>query len=209
LFKKHGVVHLDTKSVHKASVVERFNRTLKEKLWRCFTETGSAKYIKILPEMVSSYNLSHHRSINMAPIKVTEKNVHLVKERLFGPDTYNIDNDYVVHFEFKVGSYVRQAIKKKIFAKGYQQNWSKEIFIVYFLNPTQPPTYKIKSLDNHENDWNFYKEELQHVPEQEFPYDSFQVLDETADEFLVSQLNSEKSTPIWIKRVQPPRAVKR
>ena len=39
----------------KAVVIERFNRTLKEKMWRYFTETNSNKYLHILPELLSDY----------------------------------------------------------------------------------------------------------------------------------------------------------
>ena len=44
----------------KAAVVERFNRTLKERMWRYFTFCKSKKYIDILEDLVNSYtNVSH------------------------------------------------------------------------------------------------------------------------------------------------------
>ena len=37
LMKKHGIVHFATASDLKASAVERFNRTLKTRMWKYFT----------------------------------------------------------------------------------------------------------------------------------------------------------------------------
>ena len=42
----------------KASIVERFNRTLKGKMWKCFTANNTLKYIDILQKLVKSYNSS-------------------------------------------------------------------------------------------------------------------------------------------------------
>src|SRR5207249_11235546 len=51
----------------KAVVIERFNRTLKEKMWRYFTETNTNKYIAILPKLLSEYNNRIHSTIKMTP----------------------------------------------------------------------------------------------------------------------------------------------
>ncbi len=51
----------------KAVVIERFNRTLKEKMWKKFTETDNNKYLEILPKLVSNYNNIIHSTIKMTP----------------------------------------------------------------------------------------------------------------------------------------------
>jgi hypothetical protein len=209
LFKELGIVQLDTRSVHKAAVVERFNRTLKSKMWHYFTETGEKKYVAVLPSLVESYNNSYHRSIKMRPSQVKKANESTAVRNVYGTINDSIENDYQVRFKFKVGDYVRMALKKSLFTKGYVENWSREIYIVYFLNPSNPPTYKIKSLSNHEFDWNYYSEELQSVSPNEFPYDSFQVLDQHQDKILVSQLNTNEKKTEWIPRIQPKRSVKK
>ena len=55
----------------KASIVERFNRTLKTKMWKYFTHRETLKYMDVLPDMVESYNRTVHRSIGMPPAEVT------------------------------------------------------------------------------------------------------------------------------------------
>ena len=47
LFKKHGIHWFATENETKAQVVERFNRTLKTKMWKYFTENETKKWIDI------------------------------------------------------------------------------------------------------------------------------------------------------------------
>ncbi len=196
LFKKYNVTHIDSNSTNKASIVERFNRTLKEKMWRYFSHNNTKTYINILNDLVQNYNNSYHRSIKNKPNSVTESNTNHVKEAL-----YSIDNeldDYIVDFEYKIGDYVRIPTDKTIFEKGYAPKWSKEVYIIHQLNPTNPPTYKIKSLEDQEFDWNYYKQELQKVSSSEFPYDTFKVIKKLKNKYLVEKLNSESSEPLII-----------
>ena len=44
----------------KAAICERFNRTLKNMIYRHFTDSGSKKYISVLPKIVRNYNTSFH-----------------------------------------------------------------------------------------------------------------------------------------------------
>lgn len=204
LFIKHGITQLDTKSDNKASIVERFNRTLKERIERYFTFSKKKQYMTVLKQLVFSYNRTKHSAIDMAPVNVTESNIKQVKKSLYGDE-----DDYHVHFEFKVGDYVRLAVDKSIFDKGYSANWSDEVFVIYFLNPSNPPNYKIKTIQGKEYDKNYYKEQLQLVPEKDFPYDSFEVLDQDRETFLIKQLNSENQESKWVRRVQPTRSAKK
>ncbi|KAL6417561.1 hypothetical protein ACFW04_012662 [Cataglyphis niger] len=60
--KEHGVNHYSTYSVMKASIVERFNRTLKNSMWKYFTLNGTYKWIGELPRLVKEYNARKHRT---------------------------------------------------------------------------------------------------------------------------------------------------
>ena len=51
----------------KAVVVERFNRTMKERMWRYFSANNTHRYYDILDTLISSYNAKYHRSIKMSP----------------------------------------------------------------------------------------------------------------------------------------------
>ena len=58
----------------KATIAERFIRTLKERLWRYFTYTNNRRYVEVLPALVESYNNTHHRSIGRALNSVNAEN---------------------------------------------------------------------------------------------------------------------------------------
>ena len=53
----------------KASVVEWFNRTKKNDMWKQFTHNGNYKWIDLLPRLV--YNARKYRTIDMRLIDVT------------------------------------------------------------------------------------------------------------------------------------------
>jgi len=175
--------------------VERLNRTLKEKMYRIFTFTNSKNYITILNELINSYNNSYHSSIKMKPSEVNLKTKDKVFKNLYG--SY-FDNE--IKFKFRPGNYVRIAVEKSLFEKGYTPNWSLEVYIVSKLLPSNPPTYLIKSLNDEEFSKKYYNEELQLVSETQFPYNTFKVIKENKTNFLIQKLNSENKESIWIKK---------
>ena len=136
----------------KAVVIERFNRTLKEKMWRYFTETKCNKYLDFLPKLVSNYNNTIHSTIKMTPTEGSQQeNAHKIK---YTPAIAK-DNP-----KFKIGDRVRIYKYKKLFSKGYETNWTKEIFVISKINNTSPLTYKIKDLHGEDIIGSFYKQEL-------------------------------------------------
>ena len=62
--------------------------------------------------------------------------------------------------KFKVGDRVRISKYKKVFAKGYTPNWSKEIFAVKKVKNVVPWTYLINDLKGEETVGSFYEKEL-------------------------------------------------
>ena len=62
ILKKHNVNHYSTYSTLKASVVERFNRMLKNDMGKMFTLNGNYKWVDELPRLVlQRAQASHHR----------------------------------------------------------------------------------------------------------------------------------------------------
>ena len=72
------------KSEKKASIVERFNETLKTKMLKYFTAKNTLHYLDVLPLLVSSYNSTYHRSVKTAPSQVSLLNVGLMRRNLYG-----------------------------------------------------------------------------------------------------------------------------
>jgi len=60
ILKNHDVNHYSTYSTLKASVVERFNRTFKNNMWKMFTLNGNYKWIDELPRLISDNVCTRH-----------------------------------------------------------------------------------------------------------------------------------------------------
>ena len=89
-------------SVLKAIVVERFNRTFENKMYKYSTSKNTLTYVDELPKLVKSFNNTYHRSIKMKPSQVTKANEAKVWETLYGNDV-----DKRVRFKFQVGDRIR------------------------------------------------------------------------------------------------------
>ena len=142
----------------KASVVERFNRTFKNKMYKYFTAKNTLTYINVLPQLVSSYNNTYHRSIKMKPSQVTKKNEAQVWDTLYGDDVQK-----PVRYKFQVGDRVRISKVKRLFEKSYLPNFTEEIFTVYKRMARQVPVYKLKDDAGEILDGTFYEPELQKI----------------------------------------------
>ena len=159
LMKRHGIHHYHTHSDKKASIVERWNRTLKTLMYKHFTEHNTLKWIDIIQSLVDQYNHRRHRSIGMKPVQVTAKNAvnvlrHIRENRKRLPL-------YPRQSRFKKGDVVRISRIKGTFAKGYLPNWTEELFKVDEVMATRPRVYRLVDLMNTPIKGSFYKEELQ------------------------------------------------
>ena len=142
----------------KASVVERFNRTFKNKMYKYFTYKNTLSYIDALPQLVKSYNNTYHRSIKMKPSQVTKANEAKVWETLYVDDVHKR-----VRFKFQVGDRVRISKAKRLFEKSYLPNFTEEMFTVYKRFARQVPVYKLKDDAGEILDGSFYEPELQKI----------------------------------------------
>ncbi|KAL9955542.1 hypothetical protein ACROYT_G036880 [Oculina patagonica] len=59
--------------IGKAVVIERFNRTLKNRMYKQFTIQGNTQYLEMLPKIVKEYNNTKHSSIKMTPTEASKK----------------------------------------------------------------------------------------------------------------------------------------
>ena len=165
LLNKQDISLYTVASELKASVVERFNRTFKEKMWRNFTARGKYIYHDVIDKIVNVYNNSYHRTIKMRPVDVDEKNEPEIYERVFS----NKDQ-HSTKFKFNINDKVRISKYKSIFSKGYTSNWSEEIFIIDDLVARNPNAYRIKDLNNEHIEGIFYETELQKILKEDDVY---------------------------------------
>ncbi|KAG8235182.1 hypothetical protein J437_LFUL015488 [Ladona fulva] len=158
-FKENGINYYVTQNPDvKASIVERFNRTLKTRMWRYFTEHNTRRYMDVLPKLLNGYNHAFHSSIKMAPADVNEKNVYNVWKNL-----YSTVKDKVTKPKLRVGDMVRLSRIKSVFDKGYESNWTEELFKIRKVINRKPVVYVVEDQRGDEIEGRFYEPELQRV----------------------------------------------
>ena len=113
----------------KSVVAERFIRTLKNKVFKHMIAVSKNVYFIVLNDIVNKQNNTVHIIKKMEPIDVTSDSY-----AEYNKDSNEIDTT------FKLGDHVRISKYKNVFAKGYTQNWSEEIFIITAIKSTVPWT---------------------------------------------------------------------
>ena len=148
-----------TENEEKSSVVERWNRTIKSKMWKYFTKNRTGVYIDVLPDIIKKYNNTYHRSIKCTPTDARKPSNY---QDVFNA-LYNYNNTSALNTppKFKIGDQVRISKLKKTFEKGYTANWTEEVFNVQKVQTTSPYTYKLKDTKNETIQGTFYEPELQ------------------------------------------------
>src|SRR5271156_430422 len=124
----------------KAVVIERFNRTLKEKMWLQFTINGiKAHWVELLPKLLNDYNNSYHRTIKATPTFASRKeNEQDIRTNINKTIQDKQDRTYYAPPKFHVGDLVRIYKYKIHFEKGYETNFTKEVFRITEVLHTIP-----------------------------------------------------------------------
>jgi hypothetical protein len=135
----------------KCAMVKRANRSLKSKVSKYFTKSGTFRWLDILTQVVRSINNSLNRSIGCTPASVTNKNQNKLWKKL------NSLNEKPV---FQKDDVVRIANIKSTFKKGYLPNFSTDLYRVEKVYTRRRPiVYKVEGVDAV-----YYKDELQLMP---------------------------------------------
>ena len=180
LMERHGINHYSTFSPLKASVVERFNRTLKTWMYKAFGVQGTYKWATngLLDDLIKKYNSRVHRSIGMRPDKVKRKHEKELVTKLNTPLSDKKPR-------YKVNDIVRISKWKTQFEKGYTPSWTTELFSIYKVRNTQPPVYMLRDLNGSTVRGAFYEQELQKT---KYP-----------DTYLVEKVLRKKGSRVYVK----------
>jgi hypothetical protein len=169
MLKKEGIAEFfSSHSDHKAAIVERVIRTLKEKIYRKIDSSSQYQdnWPVLLQQAVEAYNNTYHDSIQMRPVDVTTSNVGSVLWNLYGKYWYK-DRKWKTP-KFEVGDYVRISTSRHAFQKGYKGKWQEEVFKVRKIKYGLPHNvYLLEEWDGEPIQGIFYPYELAKVYEAE------------------------------------------
>ena len=150
-------------------MIERFNRTIKEKLFKHFSANNTRKFVDVLYLLVDQYNNTIHSLIKITPKEASRKE----NENIVWRNLYPEFGGKTLAPTFSIGDNVRITQTKKLFAKGYTQRWTEEVFKISQFQLTIPVTYKITDYNDEEIQGSFYEQELQKTTQDIFRIEKY------------------------------------
>ena len=126
--EKNGIERYSMHNAGKSVIAEIFIRTLKNKIYKYMTSISKTVYIDKLDDIVNKYD-NTYSTIKMKPVDV-KSNTYIdfskeVNDK--NPKSKIVDN-------------VRISKYKNVFTKGYNPNWSEEVFVIKKVKNTVPWT---------------------------------------------------------------------
>lgn len=193
LLGQYNINHYSVYSNVHACIIERWNRTIKEMMWKEFSLKGSYRWLEMIKDLVKKYNNTRHRTIKMKPVDVNTSNEKQLLSAVFTePKIY-------IKPKFNVGDSVRISKFKHVFEKGYTPNWSTEIFKIRKVQITNPVTYLIEDYQKNPIQGGFYEYELQAVKHPE-AYLVEKVLRRSGNKVFVKWLGFDNTHNSWINK---------
>ena len=149
----------------------------------------------------------------MTPNEVNKENADKVFETLYGYAKDVGEINITTPIIFNRGDYVRISKYKHIFSKGYERNWTTEVFkIIKIITINSTPVYVLQDLMKEDITGTFYTEELQKVGINitEMIENNEYLIEEVLKTkkvngkklYYVSWVNYPKSENCWIKESQ-------
>jgi len=117
-------VYLIKNDSHKLGIVNRFHRTLKEKLTKHFISTDSVNWVDVIDEIIYNYNHSVNRGIGIEPYRINNAIEHEIIMRKIA-ETEKLKNDI-----FEVNDKVRIINKNVLFQDKMLAKYSNSLFTV-------------------------------------------------------------------------------
>ena len=157
--------HYHTWSIKKASIVERVQRTLRNRLGKIWEARGNHRWIDVLPAITESYNNSVHRSIGMRPNDVGPEHHQLIYRRLYPNPTptqalKDAKEARRITNHFAVGDYVRMLEYRKLFRKESDLAWTHQVYRIRRVIRSNPITFEIEDMDGEAIKGGFYARQL-------------------------------------------------
>ena len=134
LLKERGITFFTGENGDiKCSLAERFNSTLQSKMWRYFTHANTYTYIDVLQDLIHSYNHTFHDTLRGRPVDVNRDNADRLFYHLYervSPEDLKRKEKQEEQVPIKKGQKAQILRTKKTFNRGYEPNWTEEIFTV-------------------------------------------------------------------------------
>ena len=114
---------------HKLGIINRFHRTLKEKLTQHFTAQDTVNWVDVIDDIIYNYNHSVNRGIGIEPYKVTTFiEQHIVESKKKETDLIESKEKSI-----NIGDKCRLLVKKELFEDKMTPKYSNKVFTIIGL----------------------------------------------------------------------------
>ena len=160
LMQENNIEHYFSTSDRKCAVVERFNLTIQQLLYKLMANYNTYAWTNLLGHAMEIYLNRKHSTIQMSPID-GEKEENQKKLKKLYSIKYQKAEENKKEAKFKVGETVRIWLKRTAFHRGYYENYTREYFkIDQVLNNLPVIRYKLKDILDENIEGSFFEDEL-------------------------------------------------
>ena len=200
--KEQDIFHYLSYSIRKCPIVERFNLTIQNLLYKIMAHNRSLKWSEFIDQAMDIYLHREHKTIGMSPLEAEkEENSAKVRENLL--TFFHKRGLRKRKPKFNVNDTVRIWKKRTTFQRGYDENFSIEYYKIHEVKTNLPvPRYILVDSKGEMIKGAFFQDELVKFN----PSDVFdvQVLDKRGvgrkTEFLVHYIGYPKHMDEWITK---------
>ena len=160
LMQENKIEHYYSTSDRKCAVVERFNLTIQQLLYKLMAKYNTYAWTNLLPHAMKIYLNRKHSTIEMSPLDAEKEENQTRLSKLYSIK-YQKAEDNKKKPKFKVGETVRIWLKRTAFHRGYYENFTREYFkIDQVLNNLPVTRYKLKDILDEIIEGTFFEDEL-------------------------------------------------
>ena len=197
--KEKKIHHYLAYTLRKCPVVERFNLTIQQLLYRIMAKNNTLCWVKFIDQAMKIYLNRKHRTIGMSPIEGYKKeNENDIRDLYL--EKYKKINKVKRNPKFKVGDTVRIWKERHQFHRGYMEDFTREFFIIAKVLRNLPfPRYNIKEYNDSEIIGTFFEDELvRYIPSDTYPIEVLKKRKtKKGEEYLVHYIGWPHSYDEW------------
>jgi len=115
---------------HKLGIINRFHRTLKEKILKYFIASGTTRWIDVIDKIIKNYNNTENRTIGCTP---TEASNHFIQSIIINNAQQKTEEMENKSIKYNIGDKCRIKEQSKLFDK-MKRKYSSDIYTIIKVN---------------------------------------------------------------------------
>ena len=202
--REQSIFHYVSYSLRKCPIIERFNLTIQNLIYKIMAYNRSLGWTKFLEQAMHIYLNRVHSTIKMSPLDAEKKqNEKIVRNNLH--QYFQKRSKKKQNAKFSVGDTVRIWGKRRTFQRGYDENFTREYFVIKEVLRNLPvPRYILMDSQEKPIIGSFFQDELQRfIPSDQFEIEVKQKRKRgKREEYFVHYLGFPASMDEWISKKQ-------